>query len=175
MGLLFTIDAGPRQCSHFQVRVPRDSWIYVTMSDSGLPQPGGPGPRIYIHQEQGGPVITPGTGFPFRRLLRLGGVRWMYSTQTLHAILIHCSNYLAYNISARTAYKTSFLCCCFQLLLCKHASLRSRYLVISVESFAYVAVVAQQRVYMPHNVTIPKEAELKDAAFSYVSCMGDLK
>jgi hypothetical protein len=33
-------------------------------------QPGGPGLRIYILQEQGGPVITPGTGFPFRRLLR---------------------------------------------------------------------------------------------------------
>jgi hypothetical protein len=27
-----------------------------------LPQPGGPGPRIYIPQEQGGPVIPPGTG-----------------------------------------------------------------------------------------------------------------
>jgi hypothetical protein len=38
-----------------------------------LPQPGGPGPRIYIPQEQGGPVIPPGTGFPLRRLLRLAG------------------------------------------------------------------------------------------------------
>jgi hypothetical protein len=27
-----------------------------------LPQPVGPGPRIYIPQEQGGPVISPGTG-----------------------------------------------------------------------------------------------------------------
>jgi hypothetical protein len=27
-----------------------------------LPQPGGPGPRIYISQRQGGPVIPPGTG-----------------------------------------------------------------------------------------------------------------
>jgi hypothetical protein len=35
------------------------------------PQPGGPGPRIYIIQEQGGPVIPPGTGFHFRRLLWL--------------------------------------------------------------------------------------------------------
>jgi hypothetical protein len=26
------------------------------------PQPGGPGPCIYIPQEQGGPVIPPGTG-----------------------------------------------------------------------------------------------------------------
>jgi hypothetical protein len=44
-----------------------------------LPQPGGPGPRIYIPQEQGGPVIPPGTGFPFRRILRLTGLRWRYS------------------------------------------------------------------------------------------------
>jgi hypothetical protein len=28
-----------------------------------LPQPGGPGPHIYIPQEQGGPDIPPGTGF----------------------------------------------------------------------------------------------------------------
>jgi hypothetical protein len=41
------------------------------MSRLRLPKPGGPGPRIYIPQEQGGPVIPPGTGFPFRRLLRL--------------------------------------------------------------------------------------------------------
>jgi hypothetical protein len=37
---------------------------YFTVSDLKLPQPGGPGSRIYIPQEQGGPVITPGTGFP---------------------------------------------------------------------------------------------------------------
>jgi hypothetical protein len=29
------------------------------------PQPGGPGPRIYIPQEEGGTVIPPGTGFLF--------------------------------------------------------------------------------------------------------------
>jgi hypothetical protein len=30
-----------------------------------LLQTGGPGPRIYIPQEQGSLVIPPGTGFPF--------------------------------------------------------------------------------------------------------------
>jgi hypothetical protein len=35
------------------------------------PQLGGLGPCTYIPQKQGGPVIFPGTGFPFRRLLRL--------------------------------------------------------------------------------------------------------
>jgi hypothetical protein len=46
-----------------------------------LPQPGGPGPRIFIPQEQGGPVIPPGTEFPFRRFLRLAGRRWRYSSK----------------------------------------------------------------------------------------------
>jgi hypothetical protein len=55
-----------------------------TVSDSRLPQPGGQGPRIYIPQEQSGPVMPPGTGFPFRRLLRLAGLRWRYSTPPPH-------------------------------------------------------------------------------------------
>jgi hypothetical protein len=39
----------------------------------------------YLHpQEQGGPVMPPGTGFTFRRLLRLGGLRWRYSTPPPH-------------------------------------------------------------------------------------------
>jgi hypothetical protein len=37
MGLSFTIPAGPRQRSHFRVRVPYDSWPYLTVSDSRLP------------------------------------------------------------------------------------------------------------------------------------------
>jgi hypothetical protein len=64
MGLSFTIVAGPRQRSYSRVRVPRDSCPYFTASDSKLPKPGGSGPRIYNPQEQGGPVIPPGTGFP---------------------------------------------------------------------------------------------------------------
>jgi hypothetical protein len=62
-----------------------------TLSGSRLPEPGGPGPRIYIPQEQGGPVIPPGTGFPFRRLLRLAGLRWSYSTPRPHGILFYTS------------------------------------------------------------------------------------
>jgi hypothetical protein len=38
---------------------------HILLSQLRLPQPGGPGSRIYIPQEQGGPVIPPGTGFPF--------------------------------------------------------------------------------------------------------------
>jgi hypothetical protein len=43
------------------------------------PQPGGAGPRIYVPQWQGDPAIPPGTGFPFRRLVRLARLRWRYS------------------------------------------------------------------------------------------------
>jgi hypothetical protein len=62
-GLSFTIAAGPRQCSHFWIRVQMNSWPYLAVSDSRLPQPARPGPRIYISQGHDGPVISPCTGF----------------------------------------------------------------------------------------------------------------
>jgi hypothetical protein len=46
---------------------------HILLSLMRLPQPGGPGSRIYVPQEQGGPVIPPDTVFPFCRLLRLAG------------------------------------------------------------------------------------------------------
>jgi hypothetical protein len=49
------------------------------LSHLRLPQPGGSGSRVYISQEQGGPVILPGFGFPWRRLLRPAGLLWRYS------------------------------------------------------------------------------------------------
>jgi hypothetical protein len=47
----FTVAAESRQRSHSQVQVLRDSWPHFSVSDSRLPQPGGPGPRIYITRE----------------------------------------------------------------------------------------------------------------------------
>jgi hypothetical protein len=38
---------------------------HILLSHLRLPQPGGPGSSIYIPQEQGGPVIPPGTVFLF--------------------------------------------------------------------------------------------------------------
>jgi hypothetical protein len=38
-------------------------------------------------QEQCGPVTSPGTGFPFRRLLRLAGLRWRYSNPPPRGVL----------------------------------------------------------------------------------------
>jgi hypothetical protein len=99
MGLSFTVAAGPRQHSHFQIWVPRDSWPFFTVSDSRLPKPEETGRRIYIPQEQGSPVITPGTGFPFRRLLRLAGLRWRYPTPPPHGIV--SNSYLALLVTSR--------------------------------------------------------------------------
>jgi hypothetical protein len=69
--LQFKIAAGPRQRSHSQVRVPRDTWPLPHFLE--IFQPGGLGPHIDIAQEEGIPVMIPGTGFPFRRLLRHAG------------------------------------------------------------------------------------------------------
>jgi hypothetical protein len=48
---------------------------HILLSNLRLLQPRGPGPRIYILKEEFAPVIAPGTGFPFRHLLRLTGLR----------------------------------------------------------------------------------------------------
>jgi hypothetical protein len=98
---------------------------HIILSDSS-PQPGGPGPRIYIPQEQGGPVISPGTGFPFRHLLRLTGLQWRYSNlpprESDHTpcFIANKSAWVPHYISlGRTQQKTPSLnntsivgCCC---------------------------------------------------------------
>jgi hypothetical protein len=84
-GLSLTVVADPRQRSHSRIRFPRDLWPYFTVSDSRAPNLEGQVPifvsprnrvtRLYPH---------PDTGFPFRRLLRLAGLRWRYSNPTPH-------------------------------------------------------------------------------------------
>jgi hypothetical protein len=49
-----------------------------------LPQPSGPGP-----QEQGSPVIPPGSGFPFRRFLLLAATVQALGPACLHFIVSH--------------------------------------------------------------------------------------
>jgi hypothetical protein len=56
------------------------------------PNLGGQVPAFISLHEQGGPVITPGTGFPLRRLLRLAGLQWSYSTPPPHGVF--CSSWL---------------------------------------------------------------------------------
>jgi hypothetical protein len=78
---------------------------HTLLSRLRLPKPGGQGPLIYIPQEQGGPVIPPGSGFPFCRLLRLAGLRWRYSIPPPHGVYMYlCSkeniNYFGYRNSS---------------------------------------------------------------------------
>jgi hypothetical protein len=47
----------------------------ILLSHFRLPQPGGPGPRIHIPQDQGGLVVPPATNFPIHRLVRLASLR----------------------------------------------------------------------------------------------------
>jgi hypothetical protein len=61
---------------------------HILLSHLKFPQHRGPGSRIYIPQEQGGPVISPDTGFHFCRLLRLAGQRWRYSNPPPHGVVI---------------------------------------------------------------------------------------
>jgi hypothetical protein len=98
--------------SHSQIRVPRNSWSHFTVSESRLPQPGGPGPRAYIPQGRGGPIIPQDTGLTFRRLLRLAELRWKHSTLRAHRICLGSPSSLQDNSSARTTQKTRSLCCC---------------------------------------------------------------
>jgi hypothetical protein len=79
-GLSFTITAGLHQRSHSVVQIPRDSWPHFTVSDSRLPQPGRPAPRIYTLQEQDGLVITPSRHWVLLSSPpTLAGLRWRYS------------------------------------------------------------------------------------------------
>jgi hypothetical protein len=75
------LSAGPRYRSHSPARVPRDSWSYFTDWGSGLHQAGRPGLRIYVLQEEGGPLLPSRTWFPFRRLLHLAAQRLCIRTR----------------------------------------------------------------------------------------------
>jgi hypothetical protein len=91
MDLSFTITPGPRQRSHSQVRVPRDSWPHIIVSDSALPKLEGQVPVF----------ITPSTGFLFRRLLLLAGLLWSYSTPPPQRLLLHWIAPVLFFITAR--------------------------------------------------------------------------
>jgi hypothetical protein len=86
-----------------------DHILLFPIQDS--PKLGGTGTRIYIPQEQGGPIIPPGGVFPFLRLLRLAGLRWRYSNPSSHRILstkLQLTSSLFYNKFARTKQKILF-------------------------------------------------------------------
>jgi hypothetical protein len=106
MGLSFSISAGTRQRSHSQVRVPRDSCSYFLSQIRDSPNLESHVSVFISPQEQGGPVILPGTGFPFRRLLRLARLRWRYSTLPPHGKATTVLLNTSYNHFARAPRET---------------------------------------------------------------------
>jgi hypothetical protein len=72
------------------------------ISVASNPQPGGPSHCIYVPQWQGDPVMPPGTGFLFCRLLWLTGLWWKYSNPPPHGdmyfpVLLYLSFHLCYS------------------------------------------------------------------------------
>jgi hypothetical protein len=61
--------------------------FYCSVWDS--PKPGGPGPRIYILQKQGGPVLPQSTVFPFVASYDSQGLRWRYPIPPPHGAVLH--------------------------------------------------------------------------------------
>jgi hypothetical protein len=61
---------------------------------------------VYIPQEQGGPVMPPGIGFPFRHLLWLAGLWWRYLTLPPHRILNAVCVECLHKTSSHTQEKT---------------------------------------------------------------------
>jgi hypothetical protein len=142
----FTIAAGPRQPNHSQVRVPRDSKPYFTVSDSRLLQPAGSGPP-----GTGWPSYAPGTGFPFRRFLRLAGLWRRYSNPRTTS-----PRYIS---PARTAKKAS-------LPLLRVSSLPATAVVLSP---VYTAVTWQW-VYMSQYHIHPKMRRLGSKQHKQAYC-----
>jgi hypothetical protein len=101
---------------------------------------------LYIPQEQGGPVLPPGNGFPFRRLLRLAGLLWRYSNPPPQGIAGLRTTSPRYIAPARTAQKTLVHYCVFSRWrgkkvstelfpsnsCCTVACLHSRYLAVDL-------------------------------------------
>jgi hypothetical protein len=84
MGRSFTIAAVPRQRSHSQVRFPRLMTIFYCLRFETPPKLEGQAPVFISPRKRVSRLYPPGIGFPFRRLLRLTGLRCRYSTPPPH-------------------------------------------------------------------------------------------
>jgi hypothetical protein len=109
-GLLSTIASGLRQ---LVILGPSPVGInHILLSQiRHSPKLWGPGPRIFIPQDQGGPIIHPGIGFPFHRPLRLAGIRWKYlngpPSRDL-CVVIKCDPFIVQEVLGRSNRLLSF-------------------------------------------------------------------
>jgi hypothetical protein len=97
MGLPFTIAAGPRQRSHSQVRVPRDSWPHFTVSDSILSACKAMSPYLY----------PPGTWWLVYTLRHWVSFSSLPTTRRATVEVFEPAPFLYYHL-ARTEQKISF-------------------------------------------------------------------
>jgi hypothetical protein len=103
-------------------------------------------PYLYF-SEQSGLIITPGTGFHFRRPLRLAGLRWRYSNPLPHGVgLVYLMVASLYSLDTeRIENITSnyILYCCASLLLrmCVSRLLTKQWLSSSVFMSQYTFVL----------------------------------
>jgi hypothetical protein len=90
LGLARAVTLGSKSCRTHD---------HVLLSHLRPPQHGGPGPRIYITRN-----MPTGTGFPFRRLLRLAGLRWRYSNPPPHGLNVIIQMWNSLNNCLRGIY-----------------------------------------------------------------------
>jgi hypothetical protein len=69
------------------------------------PQPGRPGPCIYIPQEQGGPVILPGTGLPYF------STPLLYESITCPPFILRCEPSREHYLQQFTLFRVNPLLC----------------------------------------------------------------
>jgi hypothetical protein len=84
---------------------------------------------IFIPQEQGGRVISLGTGLPFCCLLRFAGLRWRYSNSPPNTL------FLCFVKKPWVGPNIKYLCCCiqFEFVHCRETCcLLSHYAVTAV-------------------------------------------
>jgi hypothetical protein len=95
-GLSFTTAAGPRHRSHSGGLSPTELMTIFYCLRFETPPNWRARPQHLYPQEEGGPVIPTGTGFPFRRL-RLAGLRWRHSNPPPHGATSISKSKLCYD------------------------------------------------------------------------------
>jgi hypothetical protein len=125
---------------------------HILLSHLRLPQPGGPGPSIYIPQKQGGSVMPPGTGFPFCRLLRLSGITMEVFLPASTRGVMRALSYLRLSLYGLGVdqQETSVLCLCVTM---ETRAFTSQCGFMFPDFGRHVAILSSQIIFGRHLVT----------------------
>jgi hypothetical protein len=100
----FAVTLGPKS---------RRTHDHMLLTHLRLPQPGVPGSRMYITQEQGGPVIPPSTGLKY--FIQPGGntLHLHYRAQPVmlfvEAVAVYCENHTEHTDTVHTSQETHYV------------------------------------------------------------------